>query len=64
MINQGGPEIRHIYMDVPHSKHVKPSWYENSVGHFEGGQLGDRYDRAERQNLRGITARRTRPNCM
>jgi hypothetical protein len=37
VINQGGPEIRHIYMDVPHSKNVKPSWYGESVGHFEGG---------------------------
>ena len=37
VINQGGPEIRHIYMNVPHSKHVKPSWYGESVGHYEGG---------------------------
>jgi len=37
VINQGGPEIRHIYMNVPHSKQVKPSWYGESVGHFEGG---------------------------
>lgn len=37
VINQGGPEIRHIYLNVPHSKRVKPSWYGESVGHYEGG---------------------------
>ena len=37
VINPGGPEIRHIYMDVPHSKDVKPSWYGESIGHYEGG---------------------------
>jgi hypothetical protein len=37
MINQGGPEIRHVYLNVPHSKHVKPSWYGESVGHYENG---------------------------
>jgi hypothetical protein len=37
VINQGGPEIRHIYMNVPHSKNVKPTWYGESVGHYESG---------------------------
>ena len=37
VINQGGPEIRHIYMNVPHSKQVTPSWYGELVGHYEGG---------------------------
>jgi hypothetical protein len=37
VINQGGPEIRHIYLNVSHSKDVKPSWYGESVGHYEGG---------------------------
>jgi hypothetical protein len=37
VINQGGPEIRHVYMNVPHSKTVKPSWYGESVGHYENG---------------------------
>jgi hypothetical protein len=37
VINQGGPEIRHVYMNVPHSKDVKPSWYGESVGHYENG---------------------------
>jgi hypothetical protein len=37
VINQGGPEIRRIYMNVSHSKDVKPSWYGESVGHYENG---------------------------
>jgi hypothetical protein len=36
MINQGGPEVRRIYLNVPHSKDPKPSWYGESVGHYEG----------------------------
>jgi len=37
MINQGGPEVRRIFLNVPHSTPVKPSWYGESVGHYEGG---------------------------
>ena len=37
IVNEGGPEIRRVYMNVPHSAHVKPSWYGESVGHYEGG---------------------------
>jgi hypothetical protein len=37
VINQGGPEIRHVYLNVPHSKDIKPSWYGESVGHYENG---------------------------
>ena len=37
VINQGGPEIRRIYLNVTHSKDVKPSWYGESVGHYESG---------------------------
>src|SRR5437588_6870471 len=33
----GRPEIRHIYLVLPPSNEVKPSWYGESVGHFEGG---------------------------
>jgi hypothetical protein len=32
-------QVRHIYMDVPHSKNPKPSWYGESVGHYENGEL-------------------------
>ena len=37
ILNQNGPEIRHVFLNVPHSKNVKPSWYGESVGHYEGG---------------------------
>ncbi len=36
---QGDHQIRHIYLNVPHSKTVKPSWYGESVGHYEGDTL-------------------------
>ena len=32
-------EVRHIYLDVPHSASPKPSWYGESVGHYEGDTL-------------------------
>jgi hypothetical protein len=37
IINPGGPELRRVYLDVPHSAHVVPSWYGESIGHYEGG---------------------------
>jgi hypothetical protein len=37
MISQGGLEIRHIYLNVSYSKNVEPSWYGESIGHYEGG---------------------------
>jgi hypothetical protein len=37
IINPGGPEVRQVYMNVPHSTDPKPSWYGESVGHYEGG---------------------------
>ena len=39
MIKQGGQEVRHIYLNVPHSANIKPSWYGESVGHYEGDTL-------------------------
>ena len=35
----GDQQIRHVYMDVPHSTNPKPSWYGESVGHYEGDTL-------------------------
>jgi hypothetical protein len=35
IINTGGPEVRRVYLNVPHSKNPKPSWYGESVGHYE-----------------------------
>jgi hypothetical protein len=37
VIVQNGPEVRHIYLNTTHSKHVTPSWYGESVGHYENG---------------------------
>ena len=39
MIFDGDDQVRHIYMDMPHSKNLKPSWYGESVGHYEGDTL-------------------------
>lgn len=32
-------QVRHIRMNQPHPSHVRPSWYGDSVGHFEGDTL-------------------------
>jgi hypothetical protein len=32
-------EIRHIRLNEPHPAHVTPSWYGDSVGHYEGDTL-------------------------
>ena len=32
-------QVRPIYMNQPHSMHVTPSWYGESVGHYEGDVL-------------------------
>jgi hypothetical protein len=37
MINEGDQQVRHIYLNVPHSARPKPSWYGESIGHYEGG---------------------------
>jgi len=29
--------VRHVYLDQPHSKNPKPSWFGESVGHYENG---------------------------
>jgi len=39
MVNELNTQIRHVYMNVPHSKDVKPSWYGESVGRWEGDEL-------------------------
>jgi len=32
-------QVRHVYLDSPHSPDPKPSWYVESVGHYEGDTL-------------------------
>ncbi len=39
MIFTGDQQVRHVYLDVPHSANVTPSWYGESVGHYEGDTL-------------------------
>ena len=36
---EGNAEVRRVYLDVPHSKNPKASWYGESVGHYEGDTL-------------------------
>src|SRR5258708_7372536 len=38
VLSRPGPP-RHIWLDVPHSANPKPSWYGESVGHYEGDTL-------------------------
>jgi hypothetical protein len=39
MVNQENLDGRRIYLNVPHSANVKPSWTGESVGHYEGDTL-------------------------
>jgi hypothetical protein len=39
MIFSGNNETRHIRLDTSHSANPKPSWYGESVGHYEGDTL-------------------------
>jgi len=39
MIYSGDQQVRRIYLDVLHSENPKPSWYGESVGHYEGDTL-------------------------
>jgi hypothetical protein len=39
IVNELNTQIRHVYMDVPHSKNPGHSWYGESVGHYEGDEL-------------------------
>jgi hypothetical protein len=39
MIYSNDQQVRHVYLDVPHSENVMPSWYGESVGHYEGDAL-------------------------
>jgi hypothetical protein len=39
MILSSKQEVRHVYLTDRHSPHVKPSWYGESIGHYEGDTL-------------------------
>jgi hypothetical protein len=36
---EGDQQVRRIHLDVPHSAQPKPSWYGESIGHYEGDTL-------------------------
>jgi hypothetical protein len=39
IIYQRGPNVRHVYLNQPHSEEIASSWYGESVGHYEGDTL-------------------------
>jgi hypothetical protein len=39
MIDELDHQVRHVYMNVPHSANPKSSWYGESVGRYEGDEL-------------------------
>jgi hypothetical protein len=39
LIYSGNREVRHVYLDTPHTKNPKLTWYGESVGHYEGDTL-------------------------
>jgi hypothetical protein len=39
MIWPSDQQVRHVYLNVPHSGSVKPSWYGESVGRYETDEL-------------------------
>lgn len=39
LIDEAGPVLRHVYLNVPHTQNPKPSWMGESVGWYEGDTL-------------------------
>ena len=39
MLFSGNAEVRHVRLNASHSANPKPSWYGDSVGHYEGDTL-------------------------
>lgn len=39
MVWQADHMVRHVYLNVPHSANPAPSWFGESVGHYEGDTL-------------------------
>jgi hypothetical protein len=39
IVFESDEQIRRVYLDVPHSENPKPSWYGESVGHYEDDTL-------------------------
>src|SRR5438876_80733 len=39
MVYSGDAQVRRVYLNVPHSENPQPTWYGESVGHYEGDTL-------------------------
>jgi hypothetical protein len=39
MVYRHGNEVRHVRLNEPHASRATPSWYGDSVGHYEGDTL-------------------------
>jgi hypothetical protein len=39
LVWQGDHQVRHVYLTDKHSENVKPSWYGESIGRYEGDEL-------------------------
>ena len=39
IVRAADAQVRRVYLDVPHSANPQPSWYGESVGHYEGDTL-------------------------
>ena len=39
LMRSADSQVRHVYLDVPHSPNPKPTWYGESVGRYEGDTL-------------------------
>jgi len=55
---------RHIWLNVPHSANIKPSWYGESIGHYEGDTLVVDTIGFNDRTFVDPTARRTPTSCM
>jgi hypothetical protein len=39
MVFTNNHQVRFVHLDQPHSRHVSPTWFGESVGHYEGDSL-------------------------
>jgi hypothetical protein len=39
LLYNNNDQVRYIYLDQPHSRRIKPSWFGESVGHYQGDTL-------------------------
>jgi hypothetical protein len=39
LVNEGDNDVRHIYLTEKHSVDLKPSWFGESIGRYEGDEL-------------------------